>query len=153
MEVRELSLRKEELYREILQETGITVLPGARELLNALRELEVPFAVGSSTHRQNIELAIREAKLEGFRTITSAEDVQAGKPAPEVFIKAAASIQLKASQCIVIEDSHSGIEAANRGNFKVVGVATTNPPEALKNCDLVVHRLTEVSPQCLKDLL
>jgi beta-phosphoglucomutase family hydrolase len=145
-EVNRYSLRKEELYREIVIERGISALPGVGEWLRALKDREVPCAVGSSTHRLNIETIL---DVLGFRSffsaIVTAEDVSHGKPDPEVFLKAAQKIGVSPERCVVFEDAFVGIEAAHRGGMKVIGVATTNPIETLHMADLAVHRLDELT--------
>jgi len=152
--VQELSLRKEALYREIILERGISTLPGAREWVERLREHEIPCVIGSSTHRLNIEVSLQLLGLKDFfASIVSAEDVSHGKPDPEVFLVAASRIDRPPSQCVVFEDALVGIEAAHRGGMKVVAVASTNPFEALKNADIVVHRLDELSIPQLEKLV
>ena len=152
--VQELSLRKEALYREIILERGISTLPGAREWLDQLHENGIPCVIGSSTHRLNIEVSLQVLGLKDFfASIVSAEDVSHGKPDPEVFLVAASRIDRPPSQCVVFEDALVGIEAAHRGGMKVVAVASTNPFEALKNADVVVHRLDELSIPQLEKLV
>jgi beta-phosphoglucomutase family hydrolase len=145
-EIRQLSLRKEELYREILLEWGIRSLPGVIEWLTELRKHGVRCAIGSSTHRLNILTSLTVLGFEDwFTAIVTAEDVSRGKPDPEVFLTAAEQIGIDPSHCVVFEDAFVGIEAAHRGGMKVVAVATTNRVETLKNADLAVHRLDELS--------
>lgn len=152
--VQELSLRKEALYREIIFERGISTLPGAREWLEQLRENGIPCVIGSSTHRLNIEVTLQVLGLKDFFvSIVSAEDVSHGKPDPEVFLVAASRIDRPPAQCVVFEDALVGIEAAHRGGMKVVAVASTNPFEALKDADIVVHRLDELSVPQLEKLV
>jgi HAD superfamily hydrolase (TIGR01509 family) len=145
-EIGRLSLRKEELYREILLEWGIRPLPGVIEWLTELRQCGVRCAIGSSTHRLNIHTILTVLGFEDwFAAIVTAEDVSHGKPDPEVFLTAAEQIGVDPSHCVVFEDAFVGIEAAHRGGMKVVAVATTNPIETLKTADLAVHRLDELS--------
>jgi HAD superfamily hydrolase (TIGR01509 family) len=146
LEVRQLSLRKEALYREVVQERGQAALPGVRTWLERLRDAGVPCAVGSSTHRANIDLLLRLVGLsEFFSGIVTAEDVSIGKPNPEVFLTAARKIERAAERCVVFEDAHVGIAAARAAGMRVIGVATTHPPEELTETDLVVRRLDELS--------
>ena len=145
-EIRQLSLRKEALYREILLEWGIHPLPGVTEWLAELKQHGIRCAIGSSTHRLNIDTSLRVLGFEDcFAAIVTAEDVSRGKPDPEVFLTAAERIGIDPSHCVVFEDALVGIEAAHRGGMKVVAVATTNLIEALKAADLAVHRLDELS--------
>jgi len=143
--VRRLSLRKEELYREIVLEKGLEPLPGVRAWLDRLAAAGVPCAVGSSTHRKNIEVSLDVLGLRSFfRDIVSAEDVSHGKPDPEVFLKAAAKIGTAPERSVVFEDAHVGIEAAHRAGMRVIAVATTNPLAELGKADLAVERLDEL---------
>jgi beta-phosphoglucomutase family hydrolase len=145
-EIGQLSLRKEELYREVLLEWGIRPLPGVIEWLTELRRHEVRCAIGSSTHRLNIQTILTVLGFEEwFTAIVTAEDVSHGKPDPEVFLTAAEQIGIDPSFCVVFEDAFVGIEAAHRGGMKVVAVATTNRIETLRAADLAVHRLDELS--------
>ncbi|MDR1497701.1 MAG: HAD family phosphatase [Puniceicoccales bacterium] len=147
-EIVRLGARKEQLYREIVSEFGLEPLPGVRELLEGLRQENIPSAVGSSTHRANIDLGIKLLRLDGlFSGIVTSEDVREGKPAPEVFLKAAASVGCEPGCGVVFEDAVVGVKAALAGGFKVVAVATTNPEPVLvaAGAHRVVHRLTRVS--------
>jgi HAD superfamily hydrolase (TIGR01509 family) len=147
-EIRRLSYRKEELYRQCVREDGVEMLPGARELLRELRAAGVPCVVGSSTHRENIETALDALEARRFfEGIISGEDVTEGKPHPEVFLKCAELIERQPDSCVVFEDSYAGMEAGLAGGMKVVGVATTHA-EAEVNAHgqptATVHRLTAV---------
>jgi HAD superfamily hydrolase (TIGR01509 family) len=144
-EVGRISLRKEELYREIVREKGLEPLPGVRPWLERLAAARVPCVIGSSTHRKNIEVSLDVLGLRGFfKDIVSAEDVSDGKPDPEVFLKAAEKIGMPAGKCVVFEDAHVGIEAAHRAGMRVIAVATTNPIEELGKADKAVKRLDEL---------
>jgi HAD superfamily hydrolase (TIGR01509 family) len=145
-EINRLSLRKEELYREIVKEWGITPLPGVVTWLDRLRDRGIPCAIGSSTHRLNVDTGLSILGFaERFATMITAEDVRAGKPDPEVFLTAALRLGLPPEQCVVFEDALVGIEAAHRGGMQVVAVATTNPIDLLKQADIAVHRLDELT--------
>ena len=152
-EVNRLDLRKEELYREILRETSLVELPGARDLLQALKVAGIPAIVGSSTPRKNLEVAIEVLGLEGlFQDLVSSNDVTKGKPDPEVFLKAAGKIGKEPEACVVFEDSLHGIQAGLDGGMKVVGVATTHEENELSHAHKVVHRLTDLNLDDLRQL-
>jgi HAD superfamily hydrolase (TIGR01509 family) len=147
-EIGRLSLRKEELYREVVAERGLDALPGVRIWLERLRDAHVPCAIGSSTHRANIDLSLSLIGLgEFFTGIVTAEDVSRGKPDPEVFVTAAVHIARRPECCVVFEDALVGIAAARAGGMRVVGVATTHPPDELSHADRVVRRLDELQPE------
>lgn len=144
-EIHRLSLRKEALYREVVAERGVEALPGVRTWLERLHAAGIPCAIGSSTHRENIQLSLGLIGLgEFFAAAVTSEDVTQGKPHPDVFLKAAARLSVDPTRCVVFEDAHVGIAAARAGGMKVVGVATTHPAEELTQADVVVHRLDEL---------
>lgn len=144
-EIRRLSLRKEELFREIIAGEGIEPLPGVREWLRRLDEAGVPRVIASSTQRENIRVILRRIGIGGFRSIVSAEDVHRGKPDPEVFLLAAARLDAAPARCVVFEDTQVGIDAAHAAGMRVVGVATTHPRDRLRDADRVVDRLDALS--------
>jgi beta-phosphoglucomutase family hydrolase len=153
-EIEWLGNRKEELYRQLVGEGEMIVLPGSRELLTALKQAGIPRAVGSSTSRINLDAIFASTGLgEFFDVVVSAEDVVNGKPAPDVFLKAAELLGIPPQRCIVFEDALFGIEAARRAGMKVVAVATTNPLELLRHADRAVQSLAEISVQELQSLV
>ncbi len=153
-EIARLGYRKEELYRELVRAEGLQPLPGVASLLKALKTAGVPCAVGSSTPRINLDAVMDMLGFTGyFQAIVSAEDVGAGKPDPEVFLKAAAKIATPPQQCIVFEDALYGIEAGKRGGMKVIAVATTHPLHELHSADQAVQSLEEITVDRLVELV
>jgi beta-phosphoglucomutase family hydrolase len=153
-EIARLARRKEELYREIIARSEISPLPGVSEWLHRLSAAGVPCAIASSTPRLNIELVLERIGLQQmFPVIVSAEDVVEGKPNPEVFLKAARGLGLSPAKCVVFEDAYVGIEASHAAGMRVVAVATTHSPDQLKEADIVVRRLDELSIEQLARLL
>ncbi|CAN5561171.1 beta-phosphoglucomutase family hydrolase [soil metagenome] len=152
-EIARLTDRKEALYRELVAQSEIAPLPGVVEWLRKLGQAGIPCAVASSTHRANIAAVLQRIGLqEAFCAIISAEDVAHGKPHPEVFLKAAARLQLAPTRCVVFEDAHVGIAAAHAAGMRVVAVATTHPPGQLRAADYVVRRLDELEVAQLASL-
>jgi beta-phosphoglucomutase family hydrolase len=154
LEINRLADRKEALYREMIAEEGLQPLPGIVEFLSILKDLNIPCAIGSSTPRLNLEVAMKHLNLEMyFDAIVSGDDVKESKPDPKVFILAAQRIGCKPEKCIVIEDAPVGIAAAHYGGMKVIGVATTHPLYTLKEADIVVQSLKELDFAKVKELL
>jgi HAD superfamily hydrolase (TIGR01509 family) len=152
-EIQRFSLRKEELYRDVVKERGLQALPGVRDWLEVLRQHEVPCVIGTSTHRANVLLALDLLDLNGyFADITSAEDVNLGKPHPEVFLACAMKIQRNPALCVVFEDAHVGLEAAHAGGMRCVALTTTHPAETLQDANLLIKDLSEMTWQKLEGL-
>ncbi len=153
-EIGRLSLRKEELYREIVAERGIEPLPGVKVFLRRLAEAGIPCVIGSSTHRLNITTTLERLGVASyFAGLVTAEDVSQGKPAPEVFQVCARRIGVTPDESVVFEDAHVGIRAARAAGMRVVAVATTHPRESLAAADRVVDRLDELQVEDLYALL
>lgn len=154
-QIRRLSMRKEELYRELIIAEGTSPLPGVREFLERLRDAGVPCAIGSSTHLANIETIFAITGLARFfNHVVAAEDVTVGKPDPQVFVLGAEKIGRKPGRCIVFEDALAGLQAASAGGMCAVAVATTHPVAGLEGwADRVVTRLDELEISALEDIV
>ena len=156
IEVARLGERKEVLYREIIQREGISLLPGVGDFVKSLQTNNVPYAIGSSTPRENIESVLAYLRrADWFRHIVAAANVDKGKPNPEVFLKAADKLEVAPGQCVVFEDSLSGIEAGKAGGMKVVALTTTNTRETLDEspADVIVDSFNEVAIDRLRALV
>jgi HAD superfamily hydrolase (TIGR01509 family) len=150
-----LGKRKEELYREMGMIEGIPILPGIKDLLEALRDEGIPCVIGTSTERLNIELAFEQLDLASFfKGAVCSEDVSQGKPDPEVFLKAAYLAKAEPQNCVVLEDSAHGIIAARRGGMKGLGLATTRDEKDLleAGADLVADNPSKLSIGLLESL-
>ena len=152
-EVKILADRKEEIYRQIITQNGITPLEGVKELLASLKSQKIHCSIGSSTPIKNIETVINIIGLSNyFDAITAAEDVSNGKPDPEVFLKASKKIGIPPENCIVFEDAHVGIQAAIAAGMKVVAVATTHGIDQLSKAHLAVESLEKIKVEGLYKL-
>ncbi len=141
---------KEKRYRDLVRNDGISLMPGAERWVHDLHEQGWLQAIASAAPRLNVE-AILDALggADWFQGIVSAEDVKNGKPDPEVFLAAAASVGAAADRCIVVEDGAAGIEGARRAGMRSIGVNRTG---ALK-ADVVVASLDLLQPDAFESLL
>ena len=148
--VRELGDAKEALYRELITREGITPLPGAAEWVRRLHDSGWRQAIASSAPRANVELMTRVLGFSAFmNALIGAEDVQHGKPAPDVFLAAAAAAGASPQQCIVVEDAAAGVEAAHRGGMPCIGVGGSGTDAA----DLRVTSLDLLPPDAFETLV
>lgn len=148
------SSRKEELYREMIRRDGLALLPGARELLDALQAQGVPSAIASSTPLMNLTCAWDPLNVrQYFSAIVSSEDVRQGKPDPEAFLLAAQRLGLPPRRCVVLEDAPVGIQAARAAGMRAVGLTTTHPAEWLSGADRVVAHAGQITVEDLRALL
>lgn len=140
--------RKEEIYRELAEEEGIKLAPGSKNFLADAHLSSISCAIGTSTERKNVELAIAQHHLaKFFMGAACSEDVTHGKPNPEVFLIAAETLCIPPDQCVVFEDSPHGIEAAKKAGMKTVALTTSHPSNRfmLLNPDLIVSSLANIS--------
>jgi len=137
-----VSHAKEEVYRELIRTKGLELLPGAAFWLERLKAEGWLQALATSAPRGNIDAVFAALGLEKFfDAVISSEEVKAGKPEPDVFLAAAAKMDVAPRDCIVIEDAPAGLEAARRAGMKSIGVLTTH--RELK-ADLVAPRLDQL---------
>jgi len=140
-EVHEIDERKEAAFRDIFRHS-VRPLPGVVELVRGLHEEGWRLAVGSSAPPENIELVLEALGLAGcFGAVVCARDVERGKPAPDVFLKAAQAVGVEPSRCLVIEDAPAGIQAAHAAGMKCLALTTSHPATALREADRVVTNL------------
>ena len=127
--------------------TTKVVYPGVvafvKDVVNRYR-----LAIVSGALRHEIELILKAACMrDDFEHLTAAEDVQDGKPAPEGYLHALRSLNrrapLLASECLVIEDTVFGIQAAHAAGMRCLAVATTYPPDRLGIADAVTTTLND----------
>ena len=122
------------------------LLPGVADLLAELQFQQIRIALGSSS--KNAEFVLqRLAVRHFFEYVADGHSVEHFKPAPDVFLKAAALLQIEPAQCLVIEDAAAGVLAALAAGMKVVGVG---PQERLSAADLV---LPSLAGYCWDDIL
>src|SRR5438132_10036209 len=156
-EVAELGERKEESYRAAAQQ-GVTLLPGASALLKALHAAGFKQAIGSSAPRKNLDLILRLTDSEPFfQVVVSVEDIQRGKPDPQVFQVSAAKLAVPPNHCLVLEDAVAGVQAAKAAGMKCIAVRLgghhSEAALAQAGADLVVRSLEEVSVETVRQLL
>jgi beta-phosphoglucomutase len=152
-QIRSWGDRKEVLYREIIAEQ-FTPMPGAVELIDALAGAGFKLAVGSSGPPENIQVTLEKlGRAHLFSALVTGADVKRGKPDPQVFLLAAERLGVPPANCAVVEDAPQGVEAANRAGMASIALTGTTTREALSHAQLIVDRLSELSPACIAALI
>jgi beta-phosphoglucomutase len=141
--------RKAVYYQEAIR-NHVAIFPGVKELVVDLSN-NLPLAVASGALRHEIETILTTVGLiHHFKAIVSAEDVERGKPEPDIYLKALATLNaqngdaIQAGDCVVIEDSKEGIKGARRAGMKCLAVTNSHPAELLGEADTIVTSLEEV---------
>lgn len=136
-----------EVEMQRLLDTGVPVKAGAAELIGDLAARALPMAVATSTVRRIAEHHLRRAGLfDHFSTVCTREDVTRGKPHPDLFLKAANDLGVRAEHCLILEDSHHGIRAAHAAGAMPIMVPDLLPAtdELRALCVAVVRDLHDV---------
>ncbi len=121
-EMQEMMDRKNGYYQDLLKQmTDDDLLPGARELLNTLKESGFKIAVASAS--RNAKTVLNSLKItDEFDTISDGHSVDNPKPAPDIFVHTADKLGVKPEESVVIEDAEAGVEAALAAEMTAVGV-------------------------------
>jgi beta-phosphoglucomutase len=150
--------QKNRIFEE-LAKTEATIFEGAPQFLQMLRENEVTMAVCSGAVLEEIELILEQSGLGPFfAVIVSGDQVIKGKPDPEGFLLALERLNkgrenpIKANECVVIEDSHWGLEAGNAAGMHTVGITNTYNEEQLAMAEKIVAHLSELTIEDLQQL-
>jgi HAD superfamily hydrolase (TIGR01509 family) len=133
----------------------LPLLPGAVEVVRSLAR-EWPLGLASSSNRNVIDLVVEEAGLaDAFAVTVSSEEVDRGKPAPDVYLEAARQLGVDPGSCAAIEDSTNGIRSAHAAGMGVVAVPNKDfppEPEAVDLAALVLDSLEDLSSDEIRSL-
>jgi beta-phosphoglucomutase len=134
--ITQLMRRKAQAYQQQLESLKkLPIYSGLEDLIYQLRVAQVPMGIVSGALRSEVELVLERSNLEQhFSTIVSGDDIKVSKPEPDGYLLAVEKLnqqfpelRAQASDCLAIEDTPAGIEAAKRAGMQVVGVANTYP--------------------------
>ena len=125
---------------EAMYPTELRAVPGLTETLETLKQRNISMSVGSNSPSSRIELSMRLTGISGFFShYTNYEHVAEGKPAPDIFLRCARLAGADPAQCLVIEDSVTGVMAAKAAGIPVVGYVGTHPDRAEHGETLTRH--------------
>jgi beta-phosphoglucomutase len=148
-ELTRYAAEKEALYRD-LYANDIRPVAGLLNFLERLKAEGIPRAIGTSAPRSNVDFTLSATNItKYFSVILDESYVKHGKPDPEIYLKVAAALAFPPDQCIVFEDSLSGVQAGKEAGCKVVGITTTHRADELTEADWVVDDFQELTPWAL----
>ena len=124
-------IRGAEHWQDHVKEHGIPRKPGFTEILDLVEELGTPKAVATCSSQEDAWFSLRVAGLEArFDCVVTAGQVERGKPAPDIFLAAAAELRVHPTQCLAFEDSDAGVTAACAAGMLTIMVPDLKPPSA-----------------------
>lgn len=141
------------VWRDTVSTQGIKIKHGFSDLLEFIVRQQIPYCLATNSRAENACECLMFAGIpDAFPIIISRDDVPLGKPEPDIFLKAAESLQVPINCCLVLEDSHAGILAASRAGAKSVFIPSYLPvdPLTVELCDLMLSDLAQVL-SCIKE--
>ncbi len=134
----DLAKKKEKIYYRISQ-NNLQPVSGVREVILMAKRLDLKIAVASSGTMEKINYSLTETGLRDlFTTIICADDVTHAKPSPDIFLTAMTKLQTHPTNCLIIEDSISGVVAAKASGAFTIAITNTFSAEELRQADLVI---------------
>ncbi|MFA6429526.1 MAG: HAD family phosphatase [Patescibacteria group bacterium] len=134
------------IYFRLQDERGVLPKLGADACLRAWHERQIPIAVASSSSRMHVQHMLKRLGWsELVRAVIGPEDVEQGKPAPDMYLKAAEAVGCAPQDCIAIEDAPAGVASAKSAGMFVIGLLDERYVSALPGADAVVKTWQEVA--------
>jgi HAD superfamily hydrolase (TIGR01509 family) len=123
--------RWKELWLGHVREHGVPVKPGLFELLDTLERRGIPRAVATSTDLELAEPTLHWGGVDGrFGRVVTGDEIERGKPAPDIFLAAASGLRVPPGDCVVLEDSNAGVAAGSAAGMRTLMVPDTEEPSA-----------------------
>lgn len=152
-ELKQMEDEKEGLFREIYKD-HVKDIDGFLGFLDDLKASGFKTGVATSAPRANLDLIMGNLGFESkMESILASENVTKHKPDPEVYLKSAANLGVEPKDCVVFEDSFSGISAGLNAGMKVVGVLSSHTKEELPPCSLYIHDYSEINAEIVLGIL
>ncbi|WP_257667585.1 HAD family hydrolase [Parapedobacter tibetensis] len=152
-EFKRLEDEKEALFREIYQHI-MKPIAGFLEFLAALKNSGFHTGVATSAPRANLDLIMDGLGFAAqMESVLASEDVQAHKPNPEIYLKSADNLGVSPINCVVFEDSYSGVSAAINAGTKVIGVLSSHTKDQLPPCQYYIRNYHDVDIAIVKRIL
>jgi sugar-phosphatase len=127
---------------EAADPSGTELAPGVLELLSALPRSS--WAIVTSSSREGLTSKLSLVGLPMPECLVTANEVRIGKPDPEGYLTAAELLDQSPSDCIVVEDSPAGVEAAHRAGMRCIGVLSTHEASELTKATFLVKQLSDM---------
>ena len=142
--------QKEDILFKLLEKDAEPT-KGVITLLKKLKSKGIKLAIGSSSTKKQIKYVLNKLGIEHFfDSVIGEDDIVHSKPDPEIFLKAAAELDANPSECLVVEDSELGVEAAKRAHMKCVGYRNPNSGnQNLSKADTVTDDFSKLDIETL----
>jgi beta-phosphoglucomutase len=143
-EMKQYAQEKEGLYKKLYSQ-HMRAHTGLIDFLEYLKKQRIKIALGTSAPTSNVDFTLDGLKIRKyFEVIVDGEEVERGKPDPQVYQLCAMKLGVDPKHCVVFEDALAGLESGERAGCKIVGVATSHQAHELRvKTELIIHDFTE----------
>src|SRR5216110_3739582 len=145
--VEELMRRRGEIATDFFA-NRVSLFPSAKTTLEQLREMKLHLAVATSSVGASARPLLERTGIRSlFSVVVTGDEVQQGKPHPDIYLRAAKKLGISPEACLVIEDALAGIAAAKAAKMRVAAIPDkrfVDPLEYEKKADYVLNRLSEI---------
>lgn len=141
-----LELQKK-INTQLLEDAVLEPIKGIRPLLESLKSNQIKTGIGSSSSTECIKQVVSKFNLNShFDVLQSGEEVENGKPEPDVYLEVARRLNVMPHECVVIEDAHAGVNAAKKAGMFCIGYQNPNSGnQDLAKADWIVHSIEEIA--------
>jgi HAD superfamily hydrolase (TIGR01509 family) len=150
-EIDAISFQKEQRYRDEFL-PNLKLIDGLDAFLSLAESKGIALSIGTAAPPENVDFVLDNLKIRHyFPVIVGQADVKTSKPHPEVFLKAAALMNLQPEDCLVFEDAPKGIEAAKRAGIDAVAVTSFHSAKELENDNVIatISNYTDTAVQAV----
>jgi len=152
-EIEDLGEVKEAIYRELIAD-DVKPLDGLIPLLEELNAKNIPTGIATSAPKSNIKFLDEKADFtKYFQSIIDDKGVENGKPNPDIYLKCIKELNVKPQNCLVFEDSFSGVQSAINAGAKVIGVTTTHEASEFEGVEMTISDFTEMDFNTIQKIL
>ena len=127
-----------------MDKQSITFYPGVESLVSELKDRNVPMAIVTAGHLDQLRLSVPEYFLNYFDALITGDLISRGKPDPEPYLRGAERLGLTPKECIAIENAPLGIQSARRANIYCIAVCSTVNRDELNEADEILERFEDL---------
>jgi len=152
--IQELIAYRENIMLKLIKTSNLEAITGIRKLLSDIKDKSMKLALASSSTYRFIEAVLCKLNIKlFFDAVVSGDDISKGKPAPDIFLKAAELISCNPKECVVIEDSANGVNAAANANMKCVGYINKNSGnQNITASTVIIEDFSQINALFIKNL-
>lgn len=142
----QMLLRREVYFKKFIEDKGIKFIDGVEKFLKEVKEKNIKTALATGAGKSKIDFIFKRLGVQKyFDIVLTAADTSQGKPAPEIFLKAAEKLGVQPSEAIVVEDARNGVVASVKAGMRCIAITSTHPKESLTGADTIVDSYDQLN--------